>query len=227
MPREERDHAADEPSIWARLGAIVLGLVLAVAMEKTYVGRLLGQMTYQLLQHQLSVPGAAVELPISVVDIHGLVPNPYGSTHPGIPVTPRPNLQDLIEAILAHRPRGIAVDIDFAPDEEKKFLAVQDPEFLDYCLEKSRDATLSTRIRVGIERTLHAQPKDWLRDEKYQRLAGNIASSDVSEDLVRMPLSILAPDSKEESPSLAAAVTAVTSEESITRPWWAPPWAAR
>lgn len=142
------------------LAATALLFVLKVSFERSLIGHRFEVQTYDFLQGLLSSSGTG-KLPILVVDISNV---PGGKDGP----TPRDVLKNIIEAIVDQRPRAIAVDVDFSPNE-RGWIKDDDPEFFDFCITMRQKRKIP--IFLGIYRTRAESPDTWLGLNKYRDLA--------------------------------------------------------
>jgi CHASE2 domain-containing sensor protein len=150
---------------------VLRGLVVTVALvvakvgfEHTDIAQRLDLLGFEFLQSRLSTFQDKSRLPVLVVDISGI----RGGR--GDEVTPRAPLMALIDAIARDRPRAIAVDIDFSPNETG-LLSEDDPAFFEHCL----SLTAQVPIVLGVYRARAAGPDSWLGLPRYRALAANIA----------------------------------------------------
>jgi CHASE2 domain-containing sensor protein len=144
-------------------------IALIVIGAKTYFehlpwGHRIEILAFEILQGQMLQFSSADRLQVFVVDISKM---PGGKDQ----VTPRTDLRNLVEAIARLRPRAIAIDVDFSPDE-KGWKDDNDPAFFDFCLNLKKE----TRIPVflGVYRTRMASPDTWLGSGKYEGLAADM-----------------------------------------------------
>jgi len=156
-----------------------VGLLLTLALllvklffETTTPGKLLDGMLYCWIQTRLSVDEQ--KLPVAVVDISKL----DSDARPGR-LTPRAQLERLIDAIIKQDPAAIGIDIDFSPLDEG-WAARSGPQFFDYVRQ------LSVPVYLGVDRSRYGEAAEWLGAEDYQNLAGNIAIP--TDDNREMPL---------------------------------------
>jgi len=147
---------------------LAVGLLLTLALlvvklffETTTPGKLLDGMLYCWIQTRLSVDEP--KLPVAVVDISQL----DSDARPGR-LTPRAQLERLIDAIVKQDPAAIGIDIDFSPLDEG-WAARSGPQFFDYVRQ------LSVPVYLGVDRSRYGEAAAWLGAEDYQNLAGNIA----------------------------------------------------
>ena len=122
-----------------------VGLLLTLALllvklffETTTPGKLLDGMLYCWIQTRLSVDEQ--KLPVAVVDISKL----DSDARPGR-LTPRAQLERLIDAIVKQEPAAIGIDIDFSPLDEG-WTARSGPQFFDYVRQ------LSVPVYLGVDR---------------------------------------------------------------------------
>jgi len=135
---------------------------------------------YRLIQHRLSStldePSTAdtgvPSLPVTVVDISDL----ELETAPGTDskVTPRPELQRILEIIGAQNPSTIGIDIDFSPDEKGWIDPNGDPQFFDVCLNLKGPDGHHIPVYLGVNRALTLGPAFWLGNERYEALAASM-----------------------------------------------------
>jgi hypothetical protein len=156
-------------------------LVVKLWFETTTPGKLLDGMLYCWVQTRLSV--ADPKLPVVVVDISNLDATP----RPGR-LTPRAQLEKLIDRIVERSPAAIGIDIDFSPHDkepdkgwtESGWTERGGPQFFDHIRQ------LRTPIYLGVDRRRYGGPADWLGAEDYQNLAVNIVVP--RDDNRQMPL---------------------------------------
>lgn len=176
-------HAAlRQPSLVRNLCAVAIVIAIAVfvetLLERTSFAHQLSLASYGFLQEQLSASAAGITL----IDISALKPQPLAGRPD--PVTPRAPLRTIVLAVANHRPKAIAVDIDFSPDE-RGYVHPDDPDFMEFCL-RLREAS-GIPIVLGVGRRSIWPTADWLGDVKYQQLA---AAMIIPNDLRRQPRSI-------------------------------------
>jgi CHASE2 domain-containing sensor protein len=167
--RREREH---EAWLGLKMSVVIFFLLagLKLGTEHTRVGRLVEQMTYDVLQLQLSsTPSTAEKLPVVVLDISGIPMVPSKSLNSG-PITKREPLKKIVDFLAAKqgadKPRAIGVDVDFSPDING-YADLEDPTLLDSFLKDSEN----TPVRVGVHDSLALGPEKWLHDPKYIGLA--------------------------------------------------------
>jgi hypothetical protein len=115
---------------------------------------------------------------ILLVDLADVRPQPVN--FPPLPgeaaprhATPRKELAEIIEAIAVHKPRAIAVDIDFSPWEDGRPATPEDPVFFERMLDASK--VHDVPIYLGVYRQRFKEAREWLGDEKFSGLAAGIA----------------------------------------------------
>ncbi len=150
-------------------GLLVIALVLALKLvvERTAFGKQLELACYELLQLRLS----ADRVPVTIVDISDLKPQPYDIAGQTGTATPREPLRKLLAAITEQNPRAVGLDIDFSPEDDV-YIRPDDPDFFQFCLDMQRQRGVP--IFLGIYRTMGEPPSKWLGDAKYEDLAANI-----------------------------------------------------
>lgn len=158
------------PGFWGfvAIGLATTGLlcVLKVWFEHTPPGHRLELYTYELLTKNLSAFNP--ENPVIVLDISALPGHNVGE------VTPRDRLREIVEALVAQRPRAVGIDIDFSPGEHNWMDPENDPEFLEFCL--SAKETHDVSIFLGVDRRKGARPDQWLGAEDYKGLAAAVVA---------------------------------------------------
>jgi CHASE2 domain-containing sensor protein len=187
-------------------GFLITGLLvgLKLLLEQTLLGHRMELAAYEFLQGQLTTSDS--EIPVVVVDI-GDVPGGKAGQ-----VTPRGRLQDLIKAIVEQRPRAVAVDIDFSPNENG-WVTDDDPDFFDFCVKTARDKGVP--IFLGVFRTKAEGPDTWLGSERYRELAVALVAR--GEDTSRVPLWVKAEGASETLPSMSYAL-AKAYRETLPQP---------
>ena len=156
------------------VGLILTLLLLGVKLlfERTTPGRLFDGMLYCWVQTQLFVDEH--KLPVVVVDISSL----DADARPGA-LTPRAQLEKLIDVIVRQDPVAIGIDVDFSP-LEKAWTPRGGPQFFDYV------RSLPQPVYLGVHRSRYGGSADWLGVEAYQNLAVNIVVP--ADDNREMPL---------------------------------------
>lgn len=154
-------------------GVIFAALILSIKLliEHSRFGEELDAMSYNLLQVRLT----SDRVPVKLLDISDLRPEPFNVDGQVGIATPRHTLQQLIEALVQDpgaRPKAIGIDIDFSP-EDTQYIHPDDPEFFQFCL----DTAARTRVPIflGVQRTNTKPPEDWLGGEEYQSLAADLS----------------------------------------------------
>ncbi len=187
QPGRSADAAVPDPrwrvalDLGAGLFLTIALLIVKVLFETTAPGRLLDGMLYCWVETPLFVGDN--KLPVAVVDISRLDADP----RPGR-LTPRAQLERLIDRIVKENPAAIGIDLDFSPHDidpgkgwtERGWTARGGPQFFDYI------RGLPTPIYLGADRPRYGKPAEWLGAEDYQKLAVNIDAP--QEDNREMPL---------------------------------------
>jgi CHASE2 domain-containing sensor protein len=157
------------------LAATALLLLAKIGLEHTALGRSCELTAFEWLQGFL--PDLSPDrLPIIVDDINKI---PGGKDQP----TPRDQLEPLLEAIADKRPKAIAVDVDFSPDEAG-WKTPQDPAFFDFCIKLTREQGIP--VVLAVYRKRDSIPAAWLGSSEYQELAAaGVAKADDTTRLFR------------------------------------------
>jgi len=121
-------------------------------------------LAFEFLQGVMPQFSSTDRLPVFVVDMSKI---PGGKDS----VTLRADLRNLIEAIVKQRPKAVAIDVDFSPDE-KGWRDDNDPAFFNFCLDISKQTGIP--VFLGVYRTRMALPDTWLGSAKYKDLAVDI-----------------------------------------------------
>src|SRR5215813_4193689 len=146
---------------------IAVALAIKLAIEHTTFGKHLAVMDYNLLQTQLSKE----QVPFTIIDVSDLAQKDFVVSGEIVRATPRDPLKEMIKALADQRPKAIAIDIDFSPDQGRYILA-SDPEFFEFCQNVIKETGVP--IILGIKRTIGDPAADWLGQERYQDLAASI-----------------------------------------------------
>lgn len=180
---------------------IGVAVLLESIIERTSLAHQLSLASYGFLQERLSSSAAGITL----IDISELKPQVV----PGRldPVTPRTPLRTILLAVANHRPKAIAIDIDFSPDA-RGYVHPDDPVFLDFCL-RLREAR-GIPIILGVGRRSVWPTPEWLGESKYQPLAATMI---IPNDLRRLPHSIRAVAGAAALPSISAAIVGPPSRD--------------
>ncbi len=175
-PAMSSEHAA-APCVtdpWHRphllLALLVTGLLLLIKgqFEHTACGRRLEEWTYGILQYQLFVTGCDREKSDAIVINLDRPKERWEKDGRSDVTTPREPLIKLLELLAAQGARGVAIDVDFSPDNGL-LMHPDDRTFFLFCLELSRKANMP--IALGVWRT-RLQPYNWLISDEFQSLAG-------------------------------------------------------
>jgi len=159
-------------AMWG-LGFVVLMLILKLGFE-TFAWETaehLEDFTEAHLQRQLVGYDAGVPLSAVVVDLGSLLPVPDPN---GEPVTPTEELIKVIETIVAARPSGIAIDIDFSSANGKP-KHPDHPKFIEACLRISK--TSGVPIFLGVNDAATSPEHDWLIGDENAVLAAGMEGS--------------------------------------------------
>jgi CHASE2 domain-containing sensor protein len=181
--------------------AFTILLVFAqMAFEHTFLGHQVELLTYNLLQHRLQLPASA-ELDVVVIDISG-IEKELTADGKDMAVS-RPELQEILAAVVGHGPKAIGVDVDFSTINGR-YATQFDRAFLEYC----RSTDPPVRIRLGVYPTAGETPDQVLGSPDYRMLAGAMATPASSLDpfTMRMPVRIGVPLTGSTISSLASAV---------------------
>ena len=144
---------------------IIVVLAIKLGVEHTSFGAHLEQLGYETLQHQLSPD----EMPVQIIDISDLEPEPFNVDGKTGVATPREPLQKMIDTMdkLERKPLAVGIDIDFAPGKDG-YIHPRDPQFFQHCL------GLGVPVFLGIKRTHALPPELWLGSEEFEKLAASI-----------------------------------------------------
>jgi len=156
--------------VWA-VAITLLLLVLKGLVQETDFGKSVEEMSYDLLQHHLSSPASAKELPIIVLDISSIpMVSVPGILQPRL-VTERKPLLAIVQSLVAKQPPPLAIglDVDFSPDQ----YGYADPNDQNF-FETSLNEGSRVPILVGVNGSLGLGPDKWLNDPKYMSLASCI-----------------------------------------------------
>lgn len=148
----------------------IIGLIgLKTIFELTPWGEFVEDKTYTALLGRFSARGTTTRPDVLVIDISAIArePRKNGSTDM---ITPRQPIQDLIAVLTELHPKTVGVDVDFSPDDQ--LIDPEDPKFFQWCLERTRQK--GVRVFLGVLRSAVTPDKEWLWDDRYQRLAGFI-----------------------------------------------------
>jgi CHASE2 domain-containing sensor protein len=161
-------------------GLLFIGVAMTInhAVKQTTFGKQLELTSYNLLQLQLS----SEDPPVTVVDISDLEQQDFNLDGRTVRATPRDSLRKMLEAIAEQHPKAIGVDIDFSPDSNG--LLPSDPAFFEFC--KNIKKVTGVPVFLGIKRTLHGPPAQWLGSERYETLAVNILIPNDSRRMVNL-----------------------------------------
>jgi CHASE2 domain-containing sensor protein len=148
-------------------GFLIIGLLLSlkIIVERTSFGHRLELFVFEMLQGRLSPFDPEKELPIVVVDISKMEEDQG--------LKDREKLHELVAAIAGHKPRAIAVDIVFSP-ENKKWRTGFDEIFLDDCLKLRSKEGIPVFISVDSKMRL-GDPSAWLGRERFREMAVTIS----------------------------------------------------
>src|SRR5918911_2432441 len=198
------------------IGYVIVGLLITLLLvqvkdliEQHPIGYRAKILAYEFLQGLLRSVDEN-RLPVVVADIGQM---PGGK--PDQP-TSREELIKVVEALSDKKPRAIAIDIDFSPNE-RGWQHINDPAFFDFCLKTKKEKNVP--IFLGIYRTQREQPDTWLGLEKYKELASSMV---ILRDTSRMPRWIQAEGVSEPLPTLSA-VLAQSYRKTLPEP---PKWLA-
>lgn len=154
-------------------GLLVAALILlckwCVEHTDLYVSLQTG--VYNWLQSRLKPPQSRSDLPIVIIDISKLKTVPVEIKGTQFNLTPRKELQDLITATAAQKPKVIGIDIDFSPNQFTYNDPQADPLFFEQMLSLREQGV---PVFLGIKRTHNKAPEKWLGIEDYQLLAADI-----------------------------------------------------
>lgn len=177
---------------------ILIGLLVTVLLtsaikyaESTRPGKDAEKWLFANLQRLL--PSFSEDLPVLVVDTSRI---PGGKDQ----VTSREALKQTLTAIVAQRPAGVGVDIDFSPDVDGWQLD-DDPKFFDFCLALTKESGVP--IYLGVYRTIGENSDTWLGSAKYKGLAAALRAEN---DTMRLPKWIQTRNSEEKLPLMSAAL---------------------
>ena len=204
---------------------VLLGLKGLV--QRTDFGRLVDQMSYDLLQHNLSSVKSAKDLNVMVLDISAI---PM-VTVPGIiqsqTVTSREPLLSIVESLVTkeHPPLAIGLDVDFSPDEYG-YASPDDPNFFESLLQMRGKTQIP--ILVGVDKSLALGPQKWLIDPKYMGLASCIVvpTPEPGQSTRYMPewLEVKYPATQEQQATMVVCPSmgsALAKASVAPVPWWA------
>ncbi len=150
---------------------VLVSAVLTIAkigVQRSQAGMRLQAITYVELQNYLMRSFPAEELPVVVLDISDLA----SVGPPDKPHVPRPQLQNIIEALesLDAKPRSIGVDVDFSP-ENGHWITADDPGFFAKCVSYGQDVP----VFLGVGRSIPMGRKGWLGSDRFQELAAALS----------------------------------------------------
>jgi CHASE2 domain-containing sensor protein len=167
--RRERER---EPWVGLKISIVIFFVLAGLKWkaEQTDFGKLVEQMTYDLLQLHLSPTLLTKESsPVIVLDISGIPMVPAKGLQPGL-ITARKPLEKIVDSLTSkegiNAPRAIGLDVDFSPNSHG-YADPEDPALLDSLLVENQKVP----IRVGVHDSLALGPEQWLRNSKYQVLA--------------------------------------------------------
>lgn len=157
------------------VGTLATGMLVGAKLifEHTSVGRQNEMWVYGKLQGALS--SVDLENPVALIDISDVPDEKDGK-----PILLE-RIEEIIKALVAlkHRPLAIGVDVDFSPPPNGD---LDDDDFLDFCLEKSREVP----IFLAVGQNKAAPPEAWLGQDKYKELAAAVAIN--PDDTRKVPL---------------------------------------
>jgi CHASE2 domain-containing sensor protein len=154
-------------------GLLVTLIILSIKwlVEHSQLYRGIQGTCYAWLQTKLSPPRRRADLPVVVLDIRDLEYETAEVQGKKFNFTPRGPLLELIEVVAAQKPKAIAVDIDFSPNEFG-FIQPKDPTFFRTVLQVSQQNKIP--IFLGTRRSQAKSVERWLGDSEFKSLAVNI-----------------------------------------------------
>jgi CHASE2 domain-containing sensor protein len=166
-------------SIWTDfLFSLVVAVVLIFAKEvideHTVAGQQLELATYGWLQHRLASLEPDAQLPLVILDISDLKPEPVPGAQKKEEATPRKQLQELLNTlILKEGAYAVGVDVDFSPLQDGRLpVTPLDHSFFDFCLDLQN--TEHRKIYLGVYRTVLRNKDEWLGPPEYRELGASI-----------------------------------------------------
>ena len=176
-------------ALWIFL-TVLLVVLKNWAEKHTDAGRYVTEATYNWLQFKIA-PKEQAASDIVVVDLSE-VPLTGSPPH-----TDRKKLQELVDAVLVHKPKAVGLDVDFSPapcgdrdpacdsKTDRRFLfPAEDPAFLEFCL---RNRTEARPIVVGITTSVVKGRTSWLGNPRYADLAAFIERPNGAESFFANP----------------------------------------
>ncbi|HJY87113.1 MAG TPA: CHASE2 domain-containing protein [Candidatus Acidoferrales bacterium] len=157
----------------------LVGVILAVALvgtrewfeKNTESGKWIEFSTYDIIESILASKPIPEKIPITIVDLSGLKTEGIQAAQKGDQATPRDKrLKDPLEKLVNLGAEGIAVDVDFSPQET--YRTPDDPSFFQFCLDlwKHRHAP----IYLGVWQRQALPRQLWLLDPSYEKLGVSI-----------------------------------------------------
>jgi CHASE2 domain-containing sensor protein len=153
-------------------GVVLTILLMCIkwGLEHWEFGRQIEQMTYNMLQIQLSSHFSMASLPITIVDINGVTPVPIQREGKTELVTPREPLLKIVNMIAQQKPRSIGIDLNFSPTPYS-YVTPSDPVLFERLLNIRQQGI---PVYVGIYESVVFDPGRWLMLPKFKPLAAYI-----------------------------------------------------
>lgn len=158
-------------------GLLITALLLFAkwCAEHTALYQGMQRASYGWLQSKLRPPCRRSDLPVIVLDIRDLEYTTIEVQGEKFPLTPRKPLMELIETVVAQKPKVIGVDIDFSPNKFG-YGDPDDPKHFRRLLELRQQTGVP--IFLGINRSQAKRRQVWLGSPEFESLAANIDNPD-------------------------------------------------